>query len=64
MKHYKYYPPEVFSKNELVTRRNMELYDRRQERIDQKCLELAPDYYKKTLRERFEIRRKAEKEVI
>ena len=45
------YPKYIYSTNETITRRNMEEYDRRQTAIYEKCLEIAPDYHKRNLRE-------------
>jgi len=60
---YHWYPPEVFHSNENITRRNMAAYDAEQKRIEDRCLKINPKYYKLTLRERFEIRKQAEREV-
>lgn len=53
------YPRWVYTAREDVTRENMRLYDKRQEQINKKCVEINPDYYKLGLRERRAIREKA-----
>lgn len=58
-----WYPREVFHINEDVTRRNKKAYDDLQKRIEKRCLEINPDYYKLGLRERSEIRRQARSEL-
>ena len=63
MKAYKRYPSWVYSVREDWTRANMAAYDRQQEKIDSRCLELAPDYYKLDFRARFEVRKRAEKDL-
>lgn len=63
MSKIKWYPPEVFHINEDVTRRNMKAYDALKRRIEKRCLEINPDYYKLGLRERSKIRKQAENEV-
>lgn len=54
------YPKWVYSPREDVTRNNMREYDRTKKIFYDKCLELEPNYYKLTLRERQTIRDKAE----
>lgn len=55
-----WYPPEVYNINEDVTRENMRIYDERQTLIIKKSLEIEPNYYKLTFRERRAVRKKAE----
>lgn len=54
------YPSWVYSIREDVTRNNMKEYDRTTKIFRDKCLELNPDYYKLSLRERMAVRDKAE----
>lgn len=56
----KWYPKEVYSIREDVTRENMRQYDLRQERILNAVLRIAPDYYSLPWRERIAIRKRAE----
>lgn len=58
-----YYPKEVFSYREDVTRANMREYEKRQRQLEEKCLEIDPNYYHLGLRQRMEIRTQAEKEM-
>lgn len=58
-----WYPKEVYSYREDVTRENMRQYDKQQELLRQKCLELQPDYDKLPFRERRAVRERA-KELI
>lgn len=58
-----WYPKEVYSINETVTRENMRKYDLRQQRLYDLCLEIEPDYYKLDFKARREIRMQAEKEL-
>ena len=53
----------MYSVREDWTRANMAAYDRQQEKIDSRCLELAPDYYKLDFRARFAVRKQAEKDL-
>lgn len=55
------YPKYVFSSREDITQRNMREYDRKKEIFYRKCEELAPDYYKMTIRERMQVRDQVEK---
>ena len=41
MKNYIYYPDYVYNVSMDITRRNMAAYDKRRERITEKCYELA-----------------------
>ena len=59
-----YYPPECFSINEDVTRRRKAEYDRRQAMINIRARELEPNFDQLTLRERYLLRRQAEKELF
>ena len=54
------YPSWVYTSREDVTKENMKRYDREQEAIHDKCLELNPEYHHLGLRERFEIWKQAE----
>lgn len=54
------YPAWVYSPREDVTRNNMREYDRTTEIFRQKCLEINPNYYGLTLKERMAVRDKAE----
>lgn len=64
MKQVKWYPSWVYVVREDLTRSNMALYDRQQEQIDKKCLELNPAYYSLDIRSRFEIRKEASRQVL
>lgn len=54
-----YYPKYVYNIREDITRANMRAYDQKQKEIEKKCLEINPDYYKCTLRDRMETRQRA-----
>ncbi len=54
------YPKWVYSPREDVTRENMHKYDETKEIFYKKCEEINPDYWHLGLRERMEIRDKAE----
>ena len=54
-----YYPKYVYNVREDITRANMRAYDQKQKEIDNKCLEINPNYFKCNLRERIEIRQRA-----
>ena len=54
------YPPWVYSAREDVTRKSMEEYDKTKEIFYRKCTEINPDYYHLGLRERMEIKDRAE----
>lgn len=58
-----WYPKEVYSIREDVTRENMRQYDARQARIAKAILLVAPDYYSLPWRDRIEIRKRVEMEV-
>lgn len=58
-----WYPKEVYSIREDVTRENMRQYDARQARIMEAVLRAAPDYYSLSPRERLAIRKRIEREV-
>lgn len=51
-----YYPKELFSINETATRRNIRLYDLKQTEIEQKAIQLEPNYKKLNLIEQAAIR--------
>ena len=57
------YPKELFCANELVTQENMRRYDERKRLIEKRCLELDPDYHKRNLKERYELRKKVEENL-
>ena len=54
------YPKWVFDPREDITRNNMREYDRTTKIFRDKCLELNPNYYQLSLRERMVVRDKAE----
>lgn len=58
------YPKELFGPNELVTKENIRQYETRQKKLYQKCEELYPDFWKKNLRERMEIKNKVKEEFL
>lgn len=58
-----WYPKEVYSIREDVTRENMRKYDLRQARIRAEVLKAAPDYYSLSWRERAEVRRRVEESI-
>lgn len=58
------YPSHVYNIREDVTKANKRAYDARQELINKKCEEINPDYWHLGLRQRREIRRQAEEEVV
>lgn len=43
--HAHWYPDWVYNIREDITMRNMDLYDRQQENIRIRCLEINPEYY-------------------
>lgn len=57
---YQNYPSWVYSIREDVTRANMKAYDHTTEIFRQKCLEIDPDYYSLSLRERMTVKDKVE----
>lgn len=57
------YPKYIYSPYTNITRQNMAEYDKRKETFYKKVLELAPDYYHMSVRERLNVRDKAEKAV-
>ena len=63
MKRYKVYPAWVYSVREDWTRANMARYDRMQEAIDKRCMEINPDYLKLDVRARFAVRKQAENDL-
>jgi hypothetical protein len=63
MKKVKWYPSWVYSVREDWTRANMARYDRMQEAIDKRCLEINPDYFRLDIRSRFAVRRQAETDL-
>lgn len=58
-----WYPAWVYVAREDLTRANMDLYDRQQAAIDARCLAINPEYNRLPLRERFDVRREAEKSL-
>ena len=56
------YPKEVFNIREDVTRARMKEYDKKQEAIAKRCLEIDENYYHLGLKERRAIRLKVEEE--
>ena len=52
-----YYPKEVYNINEDITRENMRKYDKMRDNWYNKALEICPDFFKRGLRERMEIRK-------
>lgn len=54
-----YYPKEIFSINEDVTRANMREYDKKREQERKMCLAINPNYYKLDARTQYEIRKQA-----
>ena len=55
-----YYPRYVYSCREDVTRANMREYDRKKKILEDKCLEIDPDYFHLNLRHRRKIWDQAE----
>lgn len=55
----KTYPAYVYSHREDITRANMRAYDRKQDEIYKKCLELNPNYHGLHFCEQIAIRDKA-----
>ena len=55
-----YYPKYVYSYREDITRANMREYDRKKKLLEDKCLEINPDYFHLNLRQRMEVRREVE----
>lgn len=51
-----WYPREIFSYREDITRKNMEEYDRKKKLFYDKCVELNPDFFNLKLRERMKVR--------
>lgn len=54
------YPRSVFHPREDVTRAAMKEHDIKKKLFNEKCEELAPNYYKLPLRERMKIRAEVE----
>lgn len=57
--HAHWYPDYVYNVREDITRRNMDEYDRQQEAVRSRCLEIAPDYYALPWLDRWEVWKKA-----
>ena len=51
-----WYPKSVYHMNEDITRRNMAEYDRKREAWWAKAEEMFPNYRKRPIRERMELR--------
>lgn len=60
MRTYNYYPPEVYSINEDITRRNMKAYDKRREAYYTGLREFCPEYNTLRGRDRLKILREYE----
>lgn len=61
--HAHWYPAWVYHVREDITLRNMDLYDRQQERISARCLEINPDYHSLPFPERMDVYRQARQEI-
>ncbi len=59
-----WYPSYVYDKNEDITRENKRLYDIKHKALEAKCREVEPNYDNLTYREKFDIRRQAEKDLV
>ena len=57
------YPSYVYSPREDVTRNAMREFDIKKKKFYEKCLEINPNYYKLGIRERLDVRGKAETEL-
>ena len=57
------YPDWVYHIREDITRANMDLYDRQQEAIRSRCLEINPDYYRLPWLDRMDIFTRARHEL-
>ncbi len=55
-----WYPKEVYSYREDITRKNMEEYDRKKKLFYDKCVELDSNFFNLGFRERTEVRDAAE----
>lgn len=53
-----WYPREVYSIREDVTRKNKQDYDHKQNKLMREVLKLAPNYYQLDLRERMALRQR------
>lgn len=51
-----WYPKEVYSYREDITRKNMEEYDRKKKLFYDKCVELDSNFFNLGFRERTEVR--------
>jgi hypothetical protein len=57
--HAHWYPDYVYNVREDITMRNMDEYDRQQEAVRTRCLEINPDYYSLPWPERWEVWKQA-----
>lgn len=58
-----YYPSYVYNINENITQLKMKAYEDQQKKIEEKCLEIEPNYWRKNCKERYLIKEKA-KEML
>lgn len=56
-----YYPRWVYSPDENITRANMKQYEKEQNAIYNKCLELNPAFHSLKFKEQYAIKERAEK---
>ena len=56
----RWYPDWVYSSREDVTRANMALYEKQVKALDEKCIEICPNYYRLDIVARFNVRRQAD----
>lgn len=61
--HAHWYPDWVYNVREDITVRNMDLYDRQQEDIRTRCLEINPEYYSLPWLDRMDIFTQARKDL-
>ena len=57
------YPDWVYHVREDITRRNMDLYDRQQEQIRERCLKINPEYHSLPWLDRMEVFTRARQEL-
>lgn len=57
------YPDWVYHVREDITRANMDRYDREQEAIRSRCLEINPDYYSLPWLDRMDVFTRARQEL-
>ena len=58
-----WYPKEVYHPDERITEQNKRDYERKQELIEKKCLELYPDFESLGFKERYRIRDEIRKTI-